>query len=155
MRVYKQLLFLKQFISSTKSDKYSIVLSSRKITITNTHIYLSSTTSFRKMLLWSYSRSTFRALRVLPKANVKVLLMNHSLLTQQQVRSIYLLTYNQSDLSIFPDKESFASSICEAILKCDGPKAKIVQWTCYQEKHKNGGTHFHMAIKLNRINTCS
>ena len=54
MRVYKQLLFLKQFISSTKSDKYSIVLSSRKITITNTHIYLSSTTSFRKMLLWSH-----------------------------------------------------------------------------------------------------
>ena len=77
--------------------------------------------------------------------------VDESPLTQQQVRSVYLLTFSQADLSIFPDKESFASAVCEAVLKCDGPKAKIVQWTCCKEKHKKGGTHFHMAIKLNKI----
>ena len=78
--------------------------------------------------------------------------VDESPLTQQQVRSVYLLTYSQADLNIFPEKESFASAVCEVVLKCDGPKAKIVQWTCCQEKHKKGaGTHFHMAIKLNRI----
>ena len=77
--------------------------------------------------------------------------VDESSLTQQQVRSVYLLTYSQADLRIFPDKESFASAVCEAVLKCDGPKAKIVQWTCCQEKHKKGGTHFHMAMKLNKI----
>ena len=77
--------------------------------------------------------------------------VDESVFTQQQVRSKYLLTYSQADLSIFLDKESFAFAVCEAVLKCDGPKAKIVQWTCCQEKHKKGGTHYHMAIKLDRI----
>ena len=72
-------------------------------------------------------------------------------LTPQQVRSVYLLTYSQADLSIFPDRESFASAVCEAVSKCEGPKAKIIQWTCCQESHKKGGKHYHMAIKLNKI----
>ena len=64
--------------------------------------------------------------------------VDESPLTQQQVRSVYLLTYSQADLSIFPDKESFASVVCE------GSKTKI-------DSGQKGGTHFHMAIKLNKI----
>lgn len=73
------------------------------------------------------------------------------LLTPQQVRSVYLLTYSQADLSIFPDRESFASAVCEAVSKCEGPKVKIMQWICCQESHKKGGKHYHMAVKLNKI----
>ena len=72
-------------------------------------------------------------------------------LTPQQVRSVYLLTYSQADLSIFPEKESFAAAVCEAVSKCEGPKAKIVQWSCCQERHKKRGKHYHMAIKLDKI----
>ena len=43
--------------------------------------------------------------------------VDESPLTQQQVRSVYLLTYSQADLSIFPDKESSAPAVCEAVLK--------------------------------------
>ena len=69
-----------------------------------------------------------------------------------KVRSVYLLTYSRADLRIFPERKSFADAVCKAILNCEGPKAKIVQWFCCQESHKRGGgKHFHMAIKLNRI----
>ena len=69
-----------------------------------------------------------------------------------KVRSVYLLTYGRADLRIFPERKSFAGAVCEAVLNCEGPKAKIVQWSCCQESHKKGGgKHFHMAIKLNRI----
>ena len=68
------------------------------------------------------------------------------------VRSVYLVTYSQADLSIFPDKQSFADAVCEAVLKCEGPKSKVIQWTCCQENHKKrGGKHYHMAVKLNKI----
>ena len=70
---------------------------------------------------------------------------------KDSVRSVYLLTYSRADLRIFPERKSFAD-VCEAVLNCEGPKAKIVQWSCCQESHKKGGKkHFHMAIKLNRI----
>ena len=70
-----------------------------------------------------------------------------------KVRSVYLLTYSRADLRIFPERKSFADAVCEAVLNCEGPKAKIVQWSCCQERHKKGGgKHLHMAIKLNRIN---
>ena len=72
-------------------------------------------------------------------------------LTPQEVRSVYLLTYSQANLSIFPDKESFAAAVCEAVTKCEGPKAKIMQWSCCQERHKQQGKHYHMAIKLDKI----
>lgn len=72
-------------------------------------------------------------------------------LAAAKVRSVYLVTYSQADLSIFPDRKSFADAVCEAVAKCEGPKCKIVQWSCCQESHKKAGKHYHMAIKLNRI----
>ena len=68
-----------------------------------------------------------------------------------KVRSVYLITYSQADLSIFPDKQSFADGVCEAVLNCEGPKSTVVQWTCSQENHKKQGKHYHMTIKLNKI----
>ena len=72
-------------------------------------------------------------------------------LTPQEIRSVYLLTYSQADLRIFPNRESFASAVCEAVSKCQGPSAKLIQWTCSQESHKKGGSHYHMSIKLSKI----
>ena len=70
---------------------------------------------------------------------------------KDSVRSVYLLTYSRADLRIFPERKSFADAVCEAVLNCEEPKAKIVQWSCCLESHKKGGgKHFHMAIKLNR-----
>ena len=68
-----------------------------------------------------------------------------------KVRSVYLITYSQADLSIFPDRQSFVDGVCEAVLNCEGPKSKVVQWTCSQENHKKQGKHYHMTIKLNKI----
>ena len=65
-----------------------------------------------------------------------------------KVRSMYLITYSQADLSIFPDRQSFADGVCEAVLNCEGPKSKVIQWTCSQENHKKQGKHYRMVIKL-------
>ena len=72
-------------------------------------------------------------------------------LQPEKVRSVYLITYSQADLSIFPDRQSFADGVCEAVLNCQGPKSKVIQWTCSQENHKKQGKHYHMVIKLNKI----
>ena len=29
-------------------------------------------------------------------------------------------------------------------------KGRVVQWCCCREKHKNGGEHYHLALKLDR-----
>ena len=68
-----------------------------------------------------------------------------------KVRSVYLITYSQADLSIFPNRQSFADAVCEAVLNCEGPKTKLIQWTCCQENHKRQGKHYQMVIKLNKI----
>ena len=69
------------------------------------------------------------------------------------MRSVYLLTYSQADLSIFPDRQSFTDAVCEAVSNCKGPKpkSKVVQWSCCQENHKKGGKHYHMALKSDRV----
>lgn len=74
-----------------------------------------------------------------------------NVLTPHQIRSVYLLTYSQADLSTFPDRASFATAVTEAISKCEGPRAKLLQWTCSQESHKKQGKHYHMVIKLDKI----
>ena len=68
-----------------------------------------------------------------------------------KVRSVYLITYSQADLSIFPNRQLFADAVCEAVLNCEGSKTKVIQWTCCQENHKRQGKHYQMVIKLNKI----
>ena len=71
--------------------------------------------------------------------------------TPQKCATCIFFSYSQANLSIFPDKASFAAAVCEAVTKCEGPKAKIIQWSCCQERHKKQGKHYHMAIKLDTI----
>ena len=48
-----------------------------------------------------------------------------SQLTTQIVRSAYLLIYSQADLTIFPDRHSFAAAAYEIVMKCEGPTTKL------------------------------
>lgn len=69
-------------------------------------------------------------------------------LKPRTVRSVYLLTYSQADLEVFPHRASFADAVLEAF--GSSTNVGIHQWVCCMEKHQDGGTHYHMAIKLNR-----
>ena len=61
------------------------------------------------------------------------------------VRQVYLLTYSQADVSAFPTRRSFAEAV---VASFSGTPYRIVQWVCYREKHRNGGLHYHIAIKF-------
>ena len=67
-------------------------------------------------------------------------------LLNRTLRSVYLVTYSQTDLSIFPSRASFA----EELVKYFGdPKVKVTQWVCSLEHHaNNSGVHYHAAVKL-------
>lgn len=62
-------------------------------------------------------------------------------------RRIYLVTYSQADLKIFPTRESFGNMIELEFNKGDG-KVKVLYWSCCMEPHENGGVHYHCSIKL-------
>ena len=47
----------------------------------------------------------------------------------------------------FPTHEVFMPTIVESFLT---GTAKVVQWVCCWEKHRKGGDHYHLAIKLDR-----
>ena len=68
------------------------------------------------------------------------------LLQPRQVRSVYLVTYSQANLTIFPTRENFATCMAELFIT---GKVKVQQWVCCIENHENtGGHHFHLAVKL-------
>ena len=132
----------------------------------NGNMLLSETLFSRRKLFWNYCAKFIGCIFLLKPTNALCQNITMELLSQytsnsssespdssdkDSVRSVYLLTYSRADLRIFPGRKSFADAVCEAVLNCEGPKAKIVQWSCCQESHKKGGKkHFHMAIKLNR-----
>lgn len=60
---------------------------------------------------------------------------------------MYLVTYSQADVAKFPTREVFARAIVESF---STGTAKVVQWVCCREKHRKGGDHYHLAIKLDR-----
>lgn len=62
-----------------------------------------------------------------------------------QQRRVFLITYSQADLAIFPTKERFAQEVVTAF-----GEQKIVEWVCCMEDHADGGVHFHMAISFHR-----
>lgn len=63
-------------------------------------------------------------------------------------RSIYLITYSQCDISQL-SRQEFADLIIHAWHSRS--RSKIIQWAVSLEAHNNGGNHFHMVIKLNRV----
>ena len=65
-----------------------------------------------------------------------------------QVRQVYLITYSQANLEVFPTRRSFAECICEAFRETG---AAVKQWVCCRERHTDEGHHYHMAVKLERL----
>ena len=63
-------------------------------------------------------------------------------------RSVYMITYSRADLQKVPNKEAFAEIITEAFNRSGA--AKIKQYICCIEKHKDGAPHYHICIKLDR-----
>ena len=60
---------------------------------------------------------------------------------------MYLVTYSQADVAKFPTREVFARAIVESF---SVGTAKVVLWVSCREKHRKGGDHYHLAIKLDR-----
>jgi len=69
-------------------------------------------------------------------------------LEENKVRSVYLVTYSQADKQRFPTRLLFARALVQSFVHCG---AEISHWCCSEEEHKAGGTHYHVAIKLNKI----
>ena len=67
----------------------------------------------------------------------------------KNARLVYLITYSQADLSLVPERESFALLVIHAFENADPLlPCNILQWVCSMEHHGNGGVHYHMAVKL-------
>ena len=61
-------------------------------------------------------------------------------------RSVYRITYSQADTSKIESREEFAKLFIDAF-----GEEVIDQWACGCEKHKSGGLHFHLALKLKKM----
>lgn len=72
---------------------------------------------------------------------------NRTALRRRKTRQVYLLTYSQADEQKFSTPASFAKTVVNGFANTTG---EIQHWVCSMENHRNGGFHFHMAIKLDR-----
>ena len=62
------------------------------------------------------------------------------------VKFIQCITYSlQAD--VFLTREIFS----EAVLHASDKNKHVIQLVCCQEEYKDGGPHFHMALKLDRL----
>ena len=61
-------------------------------------------------------------------------------------RSVYLVTYSQVDESKCESKTEFVSIVTDEFKDCE-----VLQWVCCEEKHADGNSHYHLAIKLDRV----
>ena len=62
---------------------------------------------------------------------------------------MYLITYSQADLDIVPTRKEFSRIVLDTFSNANPPsRVEVVQWVCSQEGHRNGGIHYHMAVKL-------
>lgn len=67
--------------------------------------------------------------------------------SDNRVRKVYLITHSQADLDVFPTRQSFANAVLKSF---ENVPAQVLQWCCCIENHRDGGVHFHMAIKFDR-----
>lgn len=63
-------------------------------------------------------------------------------------RSVYMITYSKADLTKVPTKERFVELIFEAFHRTG--TARIIQYICCIERHKDGAPHYHMCIKFDK-----
>lgn len=71
------------------------------------------------------------------------------MLEEHRVRQVYLITYSQANEDIVSSRDAFANMVLEAFTT--QTTAKPLHWVCSQEAHRDGGIHYHMAIKLNKV----
>lgn len=69
-------------------------------------------------------------------------------LLPSQSRCVYLVTYSQASKTKFPSRLEFAEALIKSF---DHTSAKIVQWCCSEESHQVKGTHYHAAVKLDKV----
>ena len=62
-------------------------------------------------------------------------------------RRVYLVKYNQADLTEFPTRKGFEKCI-KKHFNSGSQKVKVQHWVCAQEKHQNHGKNYHVALKL-------
>lgn len=68
-------------------------------------------------------------------------------LLDHKVRCVYLITYSQADTSRF-NRRTFAEAVLSLF---NNGKAKVIKWVCAMENHRDGGKHFHLAVKLSKL----
>ena len=66
---------------------------------------------------------------------------------RRATRHVFLITYSQAD-PVYT-KQSFADLVLRAIRET-GQNCVVEKWVCAKERHRNGGHHFHMSVKLQR-----
>ena len=69
-------------------------------------------------------------------------------LSNNATRQVYLLTYSQANLANFPTRRSFIDAVLDSFAQTP---STVIHWVCAKEAHANGGTHYHVAIKLDRV----
>lgn len=70
-------------------------------------------------------------------------------LQARDMRKVYMITYSQADLSKCPDRKTFADFVLKAF-NFENSSVKPLQWAVCKELHQNGGSHYHMCIKLDK-----
>lgn len=70
-------------------------------------------------------------------------------LTSREMRQVYLFTYSRANEALVSSRQQFVEKVVNAF-KSSGNGAEVVQHVCAQERHLDGGIHYHMAIKLDR-----
>ena len=65
-------------------------------------------------------------------------------------RQSFLVTYSNSDLSLFPTRESFGVAVAEAF--DFGPaESKVKYWACAREPHEHtSGFHYHVSLLMSK-----
>ncbi len=68
-------------------------------------------------------------------------------ITRRSNRQVYMVTLSQASMALVPTRESFADALLEAYSTVN---AQVVQWCVSKERHRQGGYHYHMAVKCDR-----
>ena len=61
-------------------------------------------------------------------------------------RRVYLVKYNQADLTEFPTRKGFEKCI-KKHFNSGSQKVKVQHWVCAEEKHQNRGENYHVVTK--------
>ena len=71
-------------------------------------------------------------------------------LNSRRVRLVYLVTCSQAHLELVPTRDEFFRIVLENFANADlYSPSEVLQWVCSKEVHRDGGVHYHMAVKPN------